>query len=50
VKGKYNLLFTDKSIKLGVDLLVSANRAWSKVYLLLITEKPFYTSITAIEL
>lgn len=49
-KGKFNLSFDDGSMELGVDLVVGADGAWSKVRPLLTTEKPFYAGITAIEL
>ncbi|KAE9367439.1 putative monooxygenase [Stipitochalara longipes BDJ] len=49
-KGKYNLSFSDGSMEMGIDLLVGADGAWSKVRPLLTTEKPFYAGITAIEL
>jgi 2-polyprenyl-6-methoxyphenol hydroxylase-like FAD-dependent oxidoreductase len=50
IKGKYNLSFNDGSMEMGIDLLVGADGAWSKVRPLLTTEKPFYAGITAIEL
>jgi len=50
VKGKYNLSFSDGSMEMGVDLLVGADGAWSKVRPLVTPEKPFYAGITAIEL
>lgn len=50
VKGKYHLSFTDGTMDIGVDLLVGADGAWSKVRPLLTDEKPFYSSITTIEL
>lgn len=49
-KGKFNLSFADGSMELGVDLLVGADGAWSKVRPLVTSEKPFYAGITAIEL
>ncbi|KAF4630730.1 hypothetical protein G7Y89_g7406 [Cudoniella acicularis] len=49
-KGTYNLSFADGSIETGIDLLVGADGAWSKVRPLLTAEKPFYAGITAIEL
>ena len=49
-KGKYNLHFTDDSMETGVDLVVGADGAWSKVRPLVTNEKPFYSDITAIEL
>ena len=49
-KGKFNLTFDDGTLDLGVDLVVGADGAWSKVRPLLTTEKPFYSGITAIEL
>jgi len=39
-KGKFNLTFDDGSLELGVDLVVSADGAWSKVRPLLTTENP----------
>jgi 2-polyprenyl-6-methoxyphenol hydroxylase-like FAD-dependent oxidoreductase len=50
IKGKYNLSFADGSMEMGVDLLVGADGAWSKVRPLVTPEKPFYAGITAIEL
>lgn len=49
-KGNYNLSFADGSMEMGVDLLVGADGAWSKVRPLLTTVAPFYSGITAIEL
>jgi 2-polyprenyl-6-methoxyphenol hydroxylase-like FAD-dependent oxidoreductase len=49
-KGKYNISFVDGTIVTGIDLLVGADGAWSKVRPLLTTEVPFYAGITAIEL
>jgi 2-polyprenyl-6-methoxyphenol hydroxylase-like FAD-dependent oxidoreductase len=49
-KGKFNLSFVDGSMEMGIDLLVGADGAWSKVRPLLTAEKPFYSGITAIEL
>jgi 2-polyprenyl-6-methoxyphenol hydroxylase-like FAD-dependent oxidoreductase len=49
-KGKYNLSFSDGTMELGIDLLVGADGAWSKVRPLLTSEKPFYAGITTIEL
>lgn len=49
-KGKLNLSFEDGSMELGIDLLVGADGAWSKVRPLLTDENPFYSGITAIEL
>ncbi|KAF4627969.1 hypothetical protein G7Y89_g10183 [Cudoniella acicularis] len=49
-KGKFNISFADGSMEMGIDLLVGADGAWSKIRPLLTTEKPFYSSITAIEL
>jgi 2-polyprenyl-6-methoxyphenol hydroxylase-like FAD-dependent oxidoreductase len=49
-KGKFNLSFVDGSMEIGIDLLVGADGAWSKVRPLLTTEKPFYSGVTAIEL
>lgn len=49
-EGKYTLIFTDYSTETGIDLVVGADGAWSKVRPLLTEEKPFYSGITAIEL
>lgn len=50
VKGRFNLSFADGTMEMGIDLLVGADGAWSKIRPLLTTEKPFYSGITAIEL
>jgi 2-polyprenyl-6-methoxyphenol hydroxylase-like FAD-dependent oxidoreductase len=49
-EGKYTLVFTDYTTETGIDLVVGADGAWSKVRPLLTEEKPFYSGITAIEL
>ena len=49
-REKYNLHFADNSVETGVDLVVGADGAWSKVRALHTDEKPFYSGITAIEL
>lgn len=49
-KGKFNLSFADGSMEMGIDLLVGADGAWSRIRPLLTTEKPYYSGVTAIEL
>lgn len=49
-KGIFNLSFSDGTMEMGVDLLIGADGAWSKVRHLVTEEKPFYAGVTAIEL
>lgn len=48
--SKHNLYFSDYTSDMGIDLLVGADGAWSKVRPLLTDEKPFYSGISSIEL
>ena len=49
-KDKHILFFDDVTVEMGVDLVVGADGAWSKVRPLLTDEKPYYSGISAIEL
>lgn len=49
-KGKHTLIFTDGSQESGIDLVIGADGAWSKVRPLLTDSKPFYSGITALEI
>jgi 2-polyprenyl-6-methoxyphenol hydroxylase-like FAD-dependent oxidoreductase len=48
--GTYDLHFADGVVEERVDLVVGADGAWSKVRPLLTEQKPFYSSVTTIEL
>ncbi|KAK1771969.1 hypothetical protein QBC33DRAFT_525299 [Phialemonium atrogriseum] len=48
--GKHNIVFSDYTSETGIDLLVGADGAWSKVRPLVTDEKPFYSGISSIEL
>ncbi|PVI08263.1 monooxygenase [Periconia macrospinosa] len=49
VKGKHDLYFADGTEERGVDLVVGADGAWSKVRSLLSTIQPQYSGISLIE-
>ncbi|RFU25720.1 hypothetical protein B7463_g10617, partial [Scytalidium lignicola] len=48
-KNKYDLTFTDGSVKNGIDLVVGADGAWSKLRSMLTDIKPFYTGLSYME-
>jgi 2-polyprenyl-6-methoxyphenol hydroxylase-like FAD-dependent oxidoreductase len=49
-EGKLDLHFADGEVVKGLDLVVGADGAWSKVRALLSDEKPFYSGISSLEL
>lgn len=50
VRGKHTITFADGSQETGIDLVVGADGAWSKVRPLLTDVRPFYSGITGVEL
>ncbi|KAK3389674.1 putative monooxygenase [Podospora didyma] len=48
--GKHNLVFSDYTTETGIDLVVGADGAWSKVRPLVTSQGPFYSGITMVEL
>jgi 2-polyprenyl-6-methoxyphenol hydroxylase-like FAD-dependent oxidoreductase len=48
-EGKFDLHFADGEVERGFDLVVGADGAWSKVRALLTDVKPYYSSISSIE-
>lgn len=49
-KGKYAVFFTNGTAVTGIDLLVGADGAWSKVRPLITEVQPQYSGITGVEL
>jgi 2-polyprenyl-6-methoxyphenol hydroxylase-like FAD-dependent oxidoreductase len=48
-EGKFDLHFADGEVERGFDLVVGADGAWSRVRALLTDVKPYYSSISSIE-
>ena len=49
-KGKHTITFADGSQETGIDLVVGADGAWSKVRPLLTDVRPYYSGVTGVEL
>ena len=49
-KNKYTIHFDNGTVAEGVDLVIGADGAWSKVRPLLTEEKPYYSGVSVVEL